>query len=230
MEQANGINTWNETALHAALKRWYARPGDQLEIEVDGYIIDIVRDELLVEIQTANFTSLKSKLPQLLQKHQVRLVHPIAYEKWIVKLPKAGAAKASRRKSPKRGRVEHLFYELVRIPHLLSHPDFSLEVLLTQEEEVRRFDGTTGWRRKGWVVTERRLLQVLERHLFTTPADLAALIPATLEEPFTTADLAKALGRRRPVGQKMAYCLRKLKVVSPVGKAGRSILYRRSSA
>jgi len=32
------------------LKQWYARPGDQLEVELDGFIVDIVRGEQLIEI------------------------------------------------------------------------------------------------------------------------------------------------------------------------------------
>jgi hypothetical protein len=37
------ISTLNEKALHANLKSWYAQPGDQFEVCVDGFIIDIVR-------------------------------------------------------------------------------------------------------------------------------------------------------------------------------------------
>lgn len=223
-----GINTYNEGHLHAALKEWYAEDGDQFEVEVDGYIVDLVRGNLLVEIQTANFTALKQKLARLLPDHPVRLVYPIAFEKWIVKLDEDLETRLSRRKSPKRGAVEHVFYELVRIPHLLLNSNFSLEILLIQEEEQRYHDGTRAWRRRGWVTHERYLLEVLERQLFPTPAALATLLPATLPHPFTTADLARALDRRRPVAQKMAYCLRKLKLLTPVGKQGNAILYERA--
>lgn len=225
---AQGINTYNEGPLHAALKAWYARPEDGLEVEVDGYIVDLVQEDLLVEIQTGGFTPLKGKLDALTREHRVRLVYPIAREKWIVKLDEDEETRLSRRKSPKRGKVEHVFYELVRIPHLLRRPTFSLEVLLIQEEEHRRYDGQRGWRRRGWVTHERYLLDVVERHLFAASGDLASLLPAGLEEPFTTADLAEALERRRNVAQKMAYCLRKLDVLSVAGKRGNAILYVRA--
>lgn len=224
-----GINTFNEGHLHAALKEWYAEDGDHFEVEVDGYIIDLVRGNLLVEVQTGNFTAMKKKLARLLADHPVRIVYPIAFEKWIVKLDEDEKTRLSRRKSPKRGAIEHVFYELVRIPRLLRNPNFSLEILLIQEEEHRRYDGTRGWRRRGWVTHDRYLLDVLERKLFTTPDALATLLPPTLPHPFTTADLASALERRRPVAQKMAYCLRKLEVLTPVGKKGNAILYERSN-
>src|SRR5919106_3118329 len=87
--QMPGIGLINEKPLHASLKQWYARPGDRFEVPVDGFVIDIVRDDLLIEIQTRNFASIKSKLTKLVCCHKVRLVYPIVQEKWIVRLPAA---------------------------------------------------------------------------------------------------------------------------------------------
>ena len=46
----SGIGVLNEKPLHASLKEWYAKPGDQLEVAIDGFVIDIVRDDLLLEV------------------------------------------------------------------------------------------------------------------------------------------------------------------------------------
>ncbi len=223
------IGTLNEKPLHAALKKWYARPGDQLEVSVDGFVVDVVRDDLLIEIQTANFSAIKRKLIKLTANHPVRLVYPIAREKWIVKLAKDGNGQLSRRKSPKRGALEQVFGELVRFPSLITSTNFSLDVVLIQEEEVRRYDGKRGWRRRGWVTHERRLLDVVEHRLFETPADVAALLPPDLAEPFTTSDLAAAIAKPRWLAQKMAYCLREMDVIAAVGKRGHAILYTRTT-
>lgn len=225
----NGISTYNEKHLHAALKRWYAQPGDRLEESVDGYVVDLVRGDLLVEIQTRNFGAIRRKLIGLTDSHRVRLVYPIAREKWIVKMARDGRTVAGRRKSPKRGRVEQLFQELVSLPQLLCNDRFSLEVLLIQEEEVRR-PRARRWRRKDWQTQERRLLRVLDRRLFGTPADLAALIPPELAEPFTTADLASAAAIPRWLAQKMTYCLRQMGAVEVRGKQGNALLYARNTA
>jgi hypothetical protein len=226
---ANLISTLNESPLHAGLKSWYARPGDQLEVEVEGFIVDIVRDGLLIEIQTRSLSSLKRKLHVLADDYPVRLVYPVPRDKWIVKLAEDGTSVQSRRKSPKRGQVEDLFGELVSLPKVLAHPNFSLDVLLIQEEEVRRYDGSRAWRRRGWVTHERRLLKVLEQKRFDTPADLADLLPPDLAEPFTTSDLAVAIARPRRLAQQMAYCLRKMGRIEVVGKQGNAILYRRGN-
>lgn len=224
------IGTLNEKPLHAALKAWYAQPGDQLEVSIDGFVVDIVRGDLLVEIQTANFSSIKRKMMTLAKSHPVRLVYPVALEKWIVRLAKEGSGDVlGRRKSPKHGAFEHLFAELVSFPKLVADANFSLEVLLVQEEEVRRYDGKRAWRRRGWVVHERRLLDVVERRLFESPEDLSALVPRDLAEPWTTTDLAAAISQPRWLARKMAYCLRKMGAVEPVGKQGNAILYARDA-
>jgi hypothetical protein len=229
IEASHIIGTLNEKPLHAALKKWYAQPNDQLEVSVDGFIVDIVRGDLLVEIQTRNFAAIKQKLTELTVRHPVRLVYPIAQEKWIVKVAQDGHTRLSRRKSPKRGAFEQVFEELVSFPGLLSSPNFCLDVLLIQEEEIRRYDDTRGWRRKDWVTHERRLLQVVSQRLFETPADMAALIPHALAEPFTTSELAAAIGKPRRLAQKMAYCLREMGATEPVGKRGNAILYTRAT-
>ena len=156
---SNGVGLLNEKPLHAALKAWYAQPGDRFEVQVDGSVIDIVRDELLVEIQTRCFSALKRKLEKLVVRYAVRLVFPIAVEKWIVRLGDDGATQEGRRKSPRHGWFLELFRELVSFPHLIFHPNFSLEVLLIQEEEVRQQGLARNWRRRGWGTEERRLVK-----------------------------------------------------------------------
>lgn len=217
------IGLTNEKDLHASLKQHYAAGGGQVEVEVDGFVIDVVRGDELVEIQTRSFSHLKRKLRQLIEDHTVLLVHPIPVEKWIVKLHADG--RTTRRKSPKRGRVEQVCDELVSLPDLLGHSNFRLEVALTLEDEVRRHEAGKVWRRKGWVIVERRLISISDVHRFDEPRDLLALLPDGLEAPFTTADLARAAGLGRPLAQRLAYCLRHLEVIQVVGKRGNALEY-----
>jgi hypothetical protein len=223
------IATLHEGPLHAGLKAWYARPGDRTEVLVDGRQIDIVREGLLIEIQTTSFSALRGKLERLLVEHPVRLVHPVARDRFIVRAGNDGRSVQGRRKSPKRGRIEDVFHELVSLPGLLASPGFSLEILLTQEEEVRRHEPGRAWRRRGWVVVERRLLAVLETHLVCGVRDLLRFLPAGLPAPFTTHDLAEGLGLARALAQKMAYCLREAGAIRAEGKKGNARTYRVAS-
>jgi len=186
-----------------------------------------VRGDLLIEIQTRNLSAIRGKLAKLLTTHAVRVVYPISQEKWIVRLADDERSQLGRRRSPKRQAIEDLFEELVAIPKLFTNPRFSLEVLLIQEDEVRRRDPRRGRRRKGWTVHERRLVGVVEHRLLSTPADVADLIPPGLPSVFTTSHLAKASDRPLWLAQKMAYCLRQMGVIKSVGKCGNSLVYRR---
>jgi len=224
------IGTLNENPLHAALKERYARPGDGVEVKLHGYVVDIARDDLWIEIQTSGVWHIKRKLAVLADAHPVRLVLPVAFEKWIVRVGPDGESVLGRRKSPQRGAVTAVFRELVSIPHLFAHPNFSLAVLLIQEEEVRCHDAGHNRRRKGWGTVERRLLGVVEERLFETPADLTALLPAALAEPFTAAQLAAAIGQPVWLAHKMIYCLRALGALAPAGKSGRAATYVRTDA
>jgi hypothetical protein len=230
----NHIGELKEQPLHAALKAWYAKPEDQREVSVDGgqrgYVIDLVHDDLLIEIQTGNFSSIKRKLHDLVKRHPVRLIYPNATEKWLLKLPKQGWDKPRRRKSPKRGQIEAVFAELVSFPRFLMDDNFSLEVVLIQEEEVRRYAGKKHWRKNGWVTVERRLLEVVSQRLFETPSDMSALLPLEMPQKFTTLDLAEALDGPRCLAQKMVYCLREMGEIVRVGKCGRSCVYSQTFA
>ena len=166
------IGTYQEKSLHAALKDWYAAPGDLTEQPVDGYVVDLVRGDELIEIQTRNFAAIKRKLSQLLKEHPVRLVHPIPTQKWIVRLERDGTTVRSRRRSPKRGSLLHVFDELVSIPTLVGNPRFSLEVLLVAVEETRCQDGRGSWRRRGWSIHDQILIGVERQHRFHVPEGL----------------------------------------------------------
>jgi hypothetical protein len=220
------IGTLNEKPLHEALRQWCAQSNDRFEVSVDGFIVDIVRGDLLMEIQTRNFAAIRRKLEKLIIGHPVRLVYPIPCEKWIMKQPHDEAGPVSHRKSPKRGGFESVFEELVSIPRLLMNPNFSIELLLIQEEEVRRYDGTHGWRRRGWVTHERRLLKVVEQRILEAPADMYALIPSTLADPFTASDLAISIAKPRRLAQKMVYCLRLMGLYYPCWETCQGYLVR----
>lgn len=215
-----------ETALHAALKNLYTQPGDQQEIWVDGFIIDVVQqNRRLVEVQTSSFSAIKPKLIALLPKHRICLVHPIAIEKWIVLYPITGDTPLYRRKSPRHGKLVDIFQELVSIPDLLAHPNLELEVALIQEEEIRRADGRGSWRRKGVSITDHRLLGIKQIQRFNNPQDLRIFLPQTLPQSFTSLELSQQQKISRKLAGKLIYSLRALNILKTIGKRGKMLLY-----
>ena len=228
----NGINTYNESPLHSAIKAYVAQPGDLFEVDVDGYIIDVKRSEMLIEVQTRSFTKIRAKLRKLTQNYAVWLIYPIALERWIVKPvnPERPGSKPTRRKSPKRGKPLDIFSELVSFPTLVNQSNFSIEVLYTREEEIRRWAGKNAWRRKGWAIDYRNLLEVVESQLFTSAIDFRALLPDSLPGTFTVSDLVEASKCPLRLAQQAVYCLKNMGVIDHIGKKGRAYLYQMDAA
>ena len=226
---AKGIGLENERSLHAAIKEWYALPGDEFEVKVDTYIVDIVRDGVLIEIQTKNLAAIGRKLRSLSENYPVRLIYPIPQDKWIVRVAKSGDKTLSRRKSPKKGKLSDLFDELVFIPALIKEVNFTLEILMIQEEEIRCDDGKGSWWRKGMSIRDRRLMDVVDRIRFSDKRDFNRFIPPTLAQPFSNKALAEETNDSVYLTQKMTYCLKKMELIREVGKKGNALLFEINS-
>jgi hypothetical protein len=191
-------------------------------VPLEGFVIDIRRPGLLVEIQTSSLGALGPKLDRLLAEHRMLLVHPIAVETHLQRPGK------KLRKSPKRGSIYSVFEQLVSIPTLLDHPNLRLDVVLASVLLVQKPDPRARRGRGGFRTLDRQLRDVREVRRFRTPADLAALLPAELPPRFTTADLAAAAGISRHLAQQMAFCLRALELITDLGRARAGIHYARS--
>jgi hypothetical protein len=214
-----------EYSLHAGIKEWYSVLGGQVEVKVDDFIVDVVKDELLIEIQTRNLSAIKKKLGKLLLTNQVRLVYPIAKVKWIVYVSNSGEF-VRKRKSPKRGKIIDLFIEMVHLSDFINDKNFSFEVLLIEEEELRCDDGKGSWRRRGASVKDRKLLKVFDRVVFEDRTGFLKILPDNLGASFTNRVLAKKLGISIRLAQKITYCLRKMNALIIDGKKKRELLFR----
>jgi hypothetical protein len=217
----------NEHSLHAEIKKWYSLPGDYMETKVDGFIVDIVRGSLLIEVQTRSFFAIKEKLTSLLDTHRVRLVHPIPERKHLVQINTSGEV-IRRRKSPKKGKLVDLFSELVSIPTLIRADNFSIEVLMIEEEETRCNDGKGSWRRRGVSIRDKKLLCVTDRVLFRSAKDFLRFLPRHLDVRFTNKKLAREAGISISLARKITYCLRKMGIISKTGKRGKALEFRRA--
>jgi hypothetical protein len=214
-----------EYSLHYELKEWYMVSGDEVEVTIDDFRVDILRDKLLIEIQTGNFSSIRKKLIKLLLNNKIRLVYPIAKLKWIAHVSRSGEL-VRRRKSPKKGKLTDLFYELVHAPCLIKDKNFSIEVLLIEEEEIRCNDGRGSWRRRGVSIKDRKLLNVFDRFVFRDSRDFLEFLPKKLDRHFTNRVLASKLGISIRLAQKITYCLRKMGAIYIVSKKRNELLFQ----
>ena len=97
---------------------------------------------------------------------------------------------------------------------------------MIHEEEWRCLRaGRRRYRAREWRVCQRRLLGVIEAIEFATPSDFRRFIPIDLLAPFTSRELAEAVQRPDYFAHKITYCLRKMGVLTVVGKRQRAWLY-----
>lgn len=217
----------SESLLHQQLKRLYAKDDGATEQVVSGFRIDAVDERgRLVEIQTGSFGAIAAKLRRLVRKHTVVLVHPVVAKRWIVLVDEQGVC-GKRRASPIRGRWEDVFSELVALPDLLGHARLKVEVLLTEEEELRQARPARR-RQKGYTVIERRLVSVLERITLDGPADWLKVLPPALERWFTPRGLAQQLECSEALARCICYCLRESGRLAVAGKLGNRVIHARS--
>jgi hypothetical protein len=218
------IGVMSEGPLHAAVKALLAEPGDRLEVPVDRFVVDLVRaDGELVEVQTGGFGGLGKKLDALLDEHRIRVVHPVAAERRIIRVDENGEVIGARR-SPKRESAVAVFDKLVAFPSLLTHPNLTIEVLLLREDHIRRPQPVTT-RGRTRDPGERRLVEILDRVELHTPDDILATLPALPPEPFSTREFAALLQCGTLLAQRTLYCLRMIGIVEPAGKSGRVPLH-----
>ncbi|NHJ19444.1 MAG: hypothetical protein EAX91_00775 [Candidatus Lokiarchaeota archaeon] len=221
----NSIGTLRESTLHSNLKLWYRKQGDQLEVPIENFVIDILRKDLLIEIQIKNFSMIRKKLETLLKNHRILLIHPIVQDKWIISIDQQLNKVIRKRLSPAHHSYIDIFEELIRIPDLIANPNLTIELLLVQIEEFRVNDGKGSWRRNGWSIQDRRLVNVLERKILYSPIDFLMLKPSSIKPPFTNAELAELLEKPIRLARKMSYCLRKMEIIKVVGNKGRALLF-----
>lgn len=220
------IGVMREGPLHAAIKAVLAQPGDRFEVPVGRFVIDLVRaDGELVEVQTGGFAGLRGKLDALLDEYCMRIVHPVAVQRRIVRVDANGEVMSARR-SPRRATAADVFDKLVAFPSLVSHPNLTLEVLLASEDHIRAAAPITS-RRRTRDPGQRRLVDVLERIEIKRPSDVLALLPSLPAGSFSTRELASLLGCGTLLAQRTAYCLRVIGLIEPAGRRGPTPLHRR---
>ena len=206
-----------ETSLHRQLKEIYADESSELEVPIDRFRIDVVRGGQLIEIQHGSLSAIHKKTVRLLKDHKVLVVKPIVARKQIVNLSRKGGRVLSRRMSPKRGTITHVFDELVHFTSAFPHRNLTLEVPLISIEEWR-YPGhgrRRRWRERDHQVEDQQLVDIRETYRFEKADDLNAILPERLPSPFHTGHLAEAMNVKRWVAQRVAYCCRNAGLFRP---------------
>lgn len=224
--ERHGIGMQSEKTLHAVLKNYIDADEDHQEIPVDNFIADIYHDGHITEIQTAQMGAMRAKLSCFLPQYLVRIVYPIPAQKWVIWVDPDTGRPIKRNRSPLRGSFFHAFRELYRIRSFLSDPNLSFELLLVDMDEYRLLDGWSRDKKRGSHRYDRIPLRLQDRMILKCPQDYMQFVPEGLQEPFTSAQFAKAAGFRKDGFSTVLLLLTEMGVVERIGKKGNAYLYR----
>jgi hypothetical protein len=219
-----------ESSLHRTLKERYAVGGSQRpEVVVEGFRIDAIDEHgRLVEVQSGALGPLRGKLRRLLPAFRIRIVKPVILSRRVVRRSRPNGPVVSARRSPKRGSLVDVFDDLIGVVRVFPHSNLEIDILGIAIEEVR----VPSRRWPGYRVADRCLGEIHETTSLVEANDLWRLLPLSCSgpEPFTSQDLAHALGRPVWFAQRVAYCLRYTGAAHVVGKQGNRLVYLRDES
>jgi len=227
----DGIGTLGEKTLHSLLKSFFEPDPGAHEVRVGPYVADIVGEGGIIEIQTGGFQSLRKKLAAFLEIAPVTVVYPLTHLKWLLWVKPDSGEISARRKSPRVGSYPDAMLELYKLLPLLANPNLRLTLLLIDLEEYRLRDGWSRDKKRGSHRYERIPLALAGRLDLCSPEDWrvpearAAFFPASLPDPFTTKDYAKAARLNIHAAQTALRVLAHMGAVERTGKRGNLYLY-----
>ena len=224
-EALGGIGTLGEKTVHSTLKQYLSRDLANQEIKIGSYFADVCVDGHIFEIQTRQFHKLRSKLDFFLKEHPVTVVYPVTnvnFLRWVT--PDTGEITAPK-KSTRRGNPLQVFAELYGIRPYLSHPNFSLKIVLMDMEEYRMLDGYGKDKKKRATKCDKFPLKLVAEYDIETPPDYMMLLPPELPDTFTAKEFARL--SKIPVGlaQTTLLLLTELHIVLRTGKQGNAYIY-----
>ena len=221
------IGRLGEKILHASLKLYLEPDTQKHERKIESFVADIVNETGVIEIQTRSFEKLRNKLTAFLEAGPVTVVYPLAAIKWISWLDTQTGQISAKRKSPKRGVIQDIFFELYKIKSLILHENFRLCILLLEVEDLRTLNGWSADKKKGSSRHDRFPVQFLDICFFNELRDYKLFVPESLPETFTVKDYQKACKISLRQAGHALNVLRYVKAVKQAGKFGRAFLYTR---
>ena len=148
--EGSSIGTYKEKALHRILKDLITEDSNCHEISVGDFVADVLCDGRISEIQTGSFAPLKKKLLYNVNEteYSVNVIHPIIYEKTILRIDKETGELIRKKKSPKKGDIFDLLPELFYIKDVFGTKDLRITVFFINAEE-RRYSERRRYCREG---------------------------------------------------------------------------------
>lgn len=227
------INTYNESTLHEKLKNKYAELSNgKTEVELNGFFCDVVSGKEIYEIQTANLSSLASKISRLISDYSVTVVFPIA-ERTIIQWQTEAFELISERKSPKKENEYRLFKEITKLLPFIDNPNFKIillkaeiiETRIKTDKPVQLKNNSRRWK-KNWYKKDKDLLKINSELVFDSRSSYINLVRAiTANQDFSLKQLQQNKACRKYAGL-IIWTLKKLGEIEETARKGNEKFYR----
>lgn len=227
------INTYNESTLHEKLKNKYAELSNgKTEAELNGFFCDVVSGKEIYEIQTANLSSLASKISRLISDYSVTVVFPIA-ERTIIQWQTEAFELISERKSPKKENEYRLFKEITKLLPFIDNPNFKIillkaeiiETRIKTDKPVQLKNNSRRWK-KNWYKKDKDLLKINSELVFNSRSSYINLVRTiTADRDFSLKQLQQNKACRKYAGL-IIWTMKKLGEIEETTRKGNEKFYR----
>ena len=221
-DSGDGVGILNEKQIHATLKSYFAATLFDKEIKIGSYFADLVTENGIFEIQTANFSYLVPKLNTFLKASHVTIVYPFHKKRRLNYVDKATGEILSSGRNVTASDMTDFFLELYRIRQYLNDPNLTVCIADIAVENLR-YCAKDMKRRK----TDRKVAvpTSLLRLTFLEDGDsYRCFIPEGLPETFTLKEFRRCM-RSGDAGIAIKI-LQYVGVIDYIGKRGNEYLYK----
>lgn len=221
----SGIGTLGEKTVHSTLKQYLSGDIRNQEIKIGSFFADVCVDGHIFEIQTRQFGKLRDKLAHFLPEHKVTVVYPVTYINYLRWIDPVSGEISAPKKSTHRGNPLQVFDELYRIRPFLTHPNFSLKIVLLETEEYRMLDGYGKHKKAKATKCDKLPLSLIAEYDIEVPFDYMMLLPSDLPDSFTAKEFASHAKIPVSLAQTALLLLSELGLAKRIGKEGNAYLY-----
>lgn len=221
-----GIGTYQEKTVHAVVKNYIEPNKAKQEIKVGSFVADICNEQGIIEVQTANFNTMKKKLSVFLDKYPVTIIYPVPFKKYVIWIDPETGELSQKRKSTKKGTPQMIFRELYKIRPFLRKQNLQIVILMIHMEEYKLLNGYGKDKKNHASKYDRFPIKLEDEIILEDVTSYVQLIPKGLPDTYTTKDFAKMAGITVSDAQKALLILYEFGIVERVGKVKQAYIYQ----
>lgn len=221
------IGTLKEKSIHRYLKHMLEPDTSKHEINICGYIADILNEQGIFEIQSRSFYKLADKLKAYLNNtsYDITIVYPVIATKHIHWLEPTSLQLSEIKKSSKKMQPIHVLSELYSIVDLLltDRIHFKLVVLEAREYKIlNEYGKNFKYKATKKDIEVSSILSIIDIENYEK---LSRLLPIGLGDTFISSDIAKLAHIDKDTATIACTVLKKLGVIKSLGRKSHYIQY-----